>query len=299
MFWISKSQWAALDAEKTNAHRVGTSDAGWIERFGDDYLISAPSAVVAEAMQRDLEVFCERLEVLPRRIFFRKLVKQPGEIDVPVLLGGLDDLSAQVLVLERGLRAMVDFEAGYSVGWFCDQRLNRAWLESELRPQSILNCFAYTGAFSLAAARVGAQTTSVDLSKKSLSRARANFELNGWESDQHRFIADDVFSVLPRFARRGERYDTVILDPPTFSRGANGRVFRVEKNFVDLIELVIPLLNPAGWILLSTNARTMDIAMLRSMAHSVSSGANMHVVSPPTEYPYGSASSTIWVQPTI
>ncbi|MFY8216566.1 MAG: class I SAM-dependent methyltransferase, partial [Chthoniobacterales bacterium] len=210
MFWISPDQWTALSAENTNAYRVGTGVSAWVERFGDDCFISAVSDSAAAALKDELDKFANQRGWSPRRVFYRRLVKQPGESDVPELLAGPPDLAPVVEICERGLRALIDFRAGYSVGWFCDQRENRAWMETNLKPEKVLNCFAYTGAFSLAAARAGAITTSVDLSKKSLLRARENFEVNQFGKVAHRFIADDVFAVLPRLARRGEKYDVIV-----------------------------------------------------------------------------------------
>ncbi len=296
MHWITAQQLASLAAENTDAHRVGTDHDGWIERFGTDYIVSATSEDSAHELASRLGEFASSNALEVRRIFFRQLVKQPGESDIPSLLSGPGDLPSVTTITERGIRAAVDFTAGYSAGWFCDQRANRAWLESEVRPASLLNCFAYTGAFSLAAARCGAKTTSIDLSKKSLTRAKSNFELNAWDAGDHRFLADDVFAVLPRLQRRGDRYDAVILDPPTFSRGAGGRVFRAEENLGDLVALTLPLVNPGGWVLLSTNARTLDVYSLRELAQKIAPSARLHEVLPPPEYPGSSVSSTLWFQ---
>lgn len=297
MLWISTEQSSKLIAGETDAYRLGTGPGGWIERFGEDCLISAVSDDAADRMQRQLSEFCIVSGWSPRRLFYRRLVKQPGESDVPVLLDGPVDLPTVVEISENGLRAHVDLQAGYSVGWFCDQRHNRAWLEAHARPATVLNCFAYTGAFSLAAARAGAITTSVDLAKKSLQRARENFSLNHLDQSAHRFIADDVFAVLPRLARRGESYDAVVLDPPTFSRGAGGRVFRVERDFGDLLMLAVRILNPNGWILLSTNSSSLDVGGLLGIAGEVVGSLKSVAVACPAEYPAGSASSTVWIQP--
>jgi len=297
VFWISPDRWTALAAEQTNAYRVGTVRNAWVERFGEDCLISAVSDSAAIALKEELNKFANQRGWSPRRVFYRRLVKQPGESDVPELLTGSPDLPPVVEICERGLRAIIDFQAGYSVGWFCDQRENRTWMETNLNPEKVLNCFAYTGAFSLAAARAGAITTSVDLSKKSLLRARENFEVNQFDQAAHRFIADDVFAVLPRLARRGEKYDVIILDPPTFSRGAGGRVFRVEKNLADLLAMTLPLLNAGGWILLSTNSSSLDVGALKWIARDAADSAELVAVPPPEEYPVGSASSTVWIHP--
>lgn len=296
VFWISSAQWNALAREETNAHRVGTTSSAWIERFGPDFLISAPREDDARALQVQLDAWLARHDIPARRIFFRCLVKQPGASDVPIQLAGPTDLPPEVDIRERALSARVDFSAGYSVGWFCDQRANREFLENTVRPAALLNCFAYTGAFSLAAARVGAVTTTVDLAKKACQRARVNFELNGFSTDGHRFLADDVFAVLPRMARRGLRFDAIILDPPTFSRGAGGRVFRATDMLEELLDLAVPLVNPNGWVLISTNAKGLDVEALRGIARRICPSASQTAVPPPLEYPVASASSTLWLR---
>jgi 23S rRNA (cytosine1962-C5)-methyltransferase len=284
---VSRPQLAALAAEGTDAHRLWTGPGGWVERFGDDYLVSA--AGDAMALVAGLPEKLKSLDLAMRRIFVRRLVKQPGEEDKPALAAG-PAAEARAVVSERGLKFCVDFEAGYSVGLFCDQRLNRAHLES-LKPRRVLNCFAYTCAFSVAAARAGAETLSLDLSRKSLDRGRENLALNGFLADRHRFMADDVFSVLPRLARRGEKFDAIILDPPTFSRNAKGKVFRAERDFEMLLELALDVAAVRAWILLSTNAREVDAGVLMRLA----SGLRSHRVTPPAEYPPGAAAETLWI----
>src|SRR5262249_20095902 len=140
----------------------------------------------------------------------------------------------QTIVTERHLRFGIDFTAGYSAGLFLDQRENRSHLR-RIAPRRLLNCFAYTCSFSVAAASAGALTLNIDLSSKSLGRGRDNFALNNLSTVDQRFIADDVFAVLPRLARRGEKFDAIILDPPTFSRSHEGKAFQVERDFEKLL----------------------------------------------------------------
>jgi 23S rRNA (cytosine1962-C5)-methyltransferase len=286
---ITREELAKLEAEGTTAHRIWTTYDSWVERFAEDYLISSPGLDEGRDIAAKLPEWLGGLGLSARRVFVRRLVKQPGAEDKPEQISG-PDLSPETVVHEHGLRFGIDFSAGYSAGLFCDQRDNRAHLET-LRPRRVLNCFAYTCAFSVAAARTGAETLSLDLSKKSLDRGRANFALNDFPLDPHRFIADDVFGVLPRLARRGERFDAIVLDPPTFSRGAKGNVFRVERDFPRLIDLALDLAEPGAWLLLSTNSREMDVNAL----HALAGRRRIHAVPPPPEYPSGSASATLWI----
>jgi len=100
----------------------------------------------------------------------------------------------------------------------------------------VLNLFGYTGLASLAAASAGAQVTHVDASKKSVSWARENQELSGLGDKPIRWIVDDALKFVQREARRGAKYDGIILDPPKFGRGPKGEVWEVYKSLPSLLE---------------------------------------------------------------
>jgi 23S rRNA (cytosine1962-C5)-methyltransferase len=118
----------------------------------------------------------------------------------------------------------------------------------------VLNCFAYTCAFSVCAALAGARTTSLDVSKKYLAwGSTANFPLNGLDAAAHDFIFGDAFDWLRRLARKGRLYEVVILDPPTFSTSAKGR-FSAERDYGSLVAAALAVLAPGGVLLCSTNA---------------------------------------------
>lgn len=162
-------------------------------------------------------------------------------------------------VRENGLTFLVGFGEGLSTGLFLDQRENR-WrlLQSDLRGKSVLNTFAYTCAFSVAAAKAGAATTSVDLSRHYLEWGRENFRANDLPLDDHEFLAGDVFEWFQRFAKRGRRWDVVILDPPTFSTTKRGRRFQAERDYGALAAQAAALVAPGGWLFCSTNQRTIS-----------------------------------------
>ncbi|MEO6053708.1 MAG: class I SAM-dependent methyltransferase, partial [Chthoniobacterales bacterium] len=263
--WISTSTLEAFRREDTSAFRVRHSPFFWIDHFGPDFLISLKQAADAEALLAELLRWCETNAVPVNRVFARSLVHQPGEEDKPRLLHGDNSASPTTVVTENGLKFEIDFEAGYSTGLFMDQRTNRQKLR-QLRPQKLLNCFAYTCAFSVAAAQEGASTLSIDLSKRALERGKRNLELNGLELTHHRFITDDVFKVLPRLEKREEKFDAIILDPPTFSRSPKTGVFKVEKDFVKLIDMAINCSAKGASILLSTNSTRISRAELESFA---------------------------------
>ena len=100
-------------------------------------------------------------------------------------------------------------------------------------------------------------TTSVDLSKNYLEWGRDNFCANGLDPAGHDFVFGDAFDWLKRFAKRGQRWDVVIVDPPTFSTTKRGRAFQAGRDYEELAALAIPLVAPGGWLLCSTNQRTL------------------------------------------
>ena len=118
----------------------------------------------------------------------------------------------------------------------------------------------------MCAACSGASTFNIDLSKKYLARGRENFALNNLSTVDHRFIADDVSSVLPRLARRGEKFDAIILDPPTFSRSPGGKTFQVEHDFEDLLIDALALAERDAHVLVSTNCSALSEHALEVMA---------------------------------
>ena len=178
--------------------------------------------------------------------------KQP-----PVLLDGPAE-PQPFLINEHGISYEISFQAGYSQGIFLDQRNNRAEVRRLLRPGlRLLNTFAYTGAFSVAAALAGAETTTLDLSQPYLAWAKRNFAHNHLDPAAHHFCKGDTFHWLRRFAQQGRTFDAIVLDPPTFSRDEHGKVFRVEYNFGELAALAARVLAPDGWLLCCTNCRAI------------------------------------------
>jgi 23S rRNA (cytosine1962-C5)-methyltransferase len=234
----------------------------------------------------------------PNRIFTRFLPLKNDERICPVLHSGDATLPLTTVVTESGVRYGLDFAAGYSHGLFLDQRQNRARVRA-LKPKRVLNTFAYTCSFSVVGALAGAETVSVDLSRKSLDRGKENFALNGIADKGHRFIADDTLELLPKFDSKGERFDLIILDPPTFSRGNNGRRWQVEQHFEDLLCAALEVAMPKCAILLSTNCTKLNPVALEHMARLCVKGkrrtADYPRSLPPVDFPAGHGSSTLWV----
>jgi 23S rRNA (cytosine1962-C5)-methyltransferase len=296
--WIDRTTLDAFEAEGTNAHRLCTIDNGWAERFGRDVLISFRTTAAQDRLIAGLKEWTTSLNLQMGRVFARFLPKKNEERETPKLVIGNEGENLQTIATEQHLKFGIDFGAGYSVGLFIDQRENRRFVRQS-KPKRVLNCFAYTCSFSVAAASAGAKTVNIDLSKKSLERGRQNFVLNSLSIEGHQFIADDVRPVLGRLARRGQKFDMIILDPPTFSRTKGGDAFHVEKDFEELIASAMELIERDGRILLSTNCETLNEQALERFSRyclklSRKSGV-LHRQPPPADFPPGAGAATIWL----
>jgi 23S rRNA (cytosine1962-C5)-methyltransferase len=295
MKWIPPALAEEFASLGTDAYRIADGEECRIERFGDGVIISHTADVPPSGILEELAAWCGKAGVLIERMYTRRVVIGPGKDDAPRSIGDSPRQRTSV-VHEEGLCYEIDFLAGYSCGLFLDQRANRRRLRAS-KVENLLNIFAYTCSFSLAAATRGARTLSIDLSKAALERGRRNFALNGLSLEGHRFIADDAFDVLPRLARRGDKFDAIVLDPPTFSRGRRGRFFRVETDYGGLIEMAFACAAPGGIILLSTNCSTLDASWLRTLGTRHVSAPVAFSASPALpDIPAGHGAATVWME---
>ncbi len=296
--WLSSDLWNAFQIGKTSAHRLCSARDGWVERLGDNLLISFQNQAIRDRLFRELDEWCARENRSFQRVFEKFIPKQNADRISPTLARGDATLPLSTVVQEAGVSYGLDYSAGYSAGLFIDQRANRRYVR-ESGIKRLLNTFAYTCSFSVAGALTGAECVSVDLSRKSLDRGRDNFALNGLDAGAHQFIADDVLDVLPRLQRRGLRFDCIILDPPTFSRGNSGRRFQVEKDLEHLLTLALELAEPKARVLLSTNCSKLNRRALEQIARFALKlsrrSADFHAEPPLPDFPPNTGAHTLWM----
>lgn len=152
----------------------------------------------------------------------------------------------RVQIEENGLRFWVDLEDGHKTGFYLDQRANRALVRNLARGCEVLDCFAYTGGFTLAALKGGATSlTTVDSSAPALSLAVENLSLNGIPPEQAAFLEADVFQQLRKFRDQNRSFDLIILDPPKFAPTA-AHVKRAARAYKDINLLAFKLLRRGG-----------------------------------------------------
>ncbi len=304
----------------TNAFRLihGASDGwpGWfVEKLGD-FLLSQTEGELNPAQREEL---ARLTKVFNARGAYHKIlsrhVRQSKTTDAsPQLVLG-EAAPERFEILENGIRYEMSFNEGYSVGLFLDQRDNRRRLltghiaadfsQLSTLNYQLLNCFAYTGGFSVCAAKAGARTTSLDLSKKYLEWGKRNFALNGLDPAAHDFIFGDTFDWLRRLAKKGRAFDAIVLDPPTFSQSKENGVFRVEKNFGDLVTAALPVVKPGGVLLASTNAADWPPEKFLASVESAIRAAKrkilkQHYVPQPPDFPVSRDEpaylKTVWVK---
>lgn len=224
-------------------------------------------------------------EAVLRSAELAELVRQAGALGVYLKLRARTDLRradhgelapetavcgasapSPLQVHEAGLELEVELADGLSTGLFVDQRDNRGRVRALAAGRRVLNLFSYTCSFSAAAAQGGAaRVVSVDLSRRALRRGEQNFRLNGLDPTRHGFVCEDVVRYLMRMGERGEQFDLIVLDPPSFSTAGKGKVLRVERDYARLVALCLRVLAPRGQLLAVTNHRKTSPAALRRL----------------------------------
>jgi len=296
--WIDPALLRDFQSEGTDSHRLCTVEDGWVERFGSDVLISFKRMLARERLLKELQTWADSVGFPVQRVFARFIPTKNEERKPPALVVGDPGESLQTVATEWYLRFGIDFGTGYSPGLFLDQRENRRYVR-HITPKRLLNCFAYTCSFSVYAACNGGSTLNIDLSKKYLARGRENFALNNLSTVDHRFITDDVRSVLPRLARRGEKFDAIILDPPTFSRSPKGKTFQIQHDFENLLISALAVAERDAHVLVSTNCSALGERALEVMARyclkETRRAATFHRPLPLPDFPPRTGASSLWL----
>ncbi|XXF81555.1 class I SAM-dependent methyltransferase [Myxococcaceae bacterium GXIMD 01537] len=158
-----------------------------------------------------------------------------------------------LVALENGLRFLMRPGQGLSVGLYLDMRDTREWLMGEARGLTVLNLFAYTCGFGVAATAGGAKRAlNIDTSRRVLEWGEENARLNGQPVDRFDYIAGDVFDWLERLAKKGQVFDIVIADPPSFSTTRTSR-FSAARDYARLAESAARLVAPGGRLVACCN----------------------------------------------
>ena len=187
-----------------------------------------------------------------------------------------EPFSPKVEIVENGVRYMVNVEDGQKTGFFLDQKYNRLAIQNlcrSLKPGRVLDCFTHTGSFALNAGLAGAkQVTGVDASELAVEQARENAALNGL-SDRVSFLCADVFDLLPKLEKDGERYDVVILDPPAFTKSRSS-IKQAAKGYREINLRGMKLVKDGGYLATCSCSHFMDPELFSKTIREAASGAH-------------------------
>jgi 23S rRNA (cytosine1962-C5)-methyltransferase len=241
----------AVPAGETDALRLVHAESDGLpglvaDQYGD--------TLVLQILSVGGEIWRETLAGLLQELTGAARVYERSDVDVRRLEGLSDrvgvlrgDLPAErIQIEENGLKFLVDVIHGHKTGFYIDQRPNRAALRPYVNGREVLNCFAYTGAFSVYALAGGARSVlSVDSSAAALELGRQNVELNKLPIDQAEWLEGDVFHDLRTFRDQGRSFDLIVLDPPKFAPTA-AQAERAARGYKDINLLAFKLLRPGG-----------------------------------------------------
>lgn len=255
----------ALDAARLFHGRADGIDGLVIERWGGVLIVQLHEGLPVpspEALQPHMLNWRERFGA--KAVYLKHFVRDRSGTDVEVQTSHRDAapwigdrVDEEIAVREGDLTFLIHPYDGFSVGLFLEHRENRRRIAEMAAGRRVLNAFAYTCGFSVAAARGGAVfVASVDLSKRYLEWGKSNFAANDLSTEPHRFYASDTFEFFKRARRQGLRFDLIILDPPTFSRRRRpAAVFKLRAELPRLIAESLERLDRGGSLFLATNDR--------------------------------------------
>ncbi len=241
--------------DQTNAYRLINSEGDGlpgliVDRFAEILVVQIHTAGMERFHSQLIDALLEEIDT--RGIVLRndsQSRRREGlELEEPLVVTG--GVPMQVTVRENNVLFLVDPLQGQKTGFFLDQRDKREALRKYAGAKRILNCFSYTGGFSVYAALTSEKTqvTSIDISTPAIETARQHFILNGLDPQQHQFIVADVFDYLEQAQSSGEQFDVVVLDPPAFAKTQSNRT-QALKAYRRLNTLGMQVLRPGGILL--------------------------------------------------
>ena len=225
---------------------------------------------LAVGMDRRLTLICDVLESMfrPKAIVERNESPLRALENLPLKKGVLRGTIGQTIISENGMKFKVALLEGQKTGFFLDQRENRKATQRYAMHGSVLDCFCNEGGFAIYAARAGAsRVLAIDSSESAIANAKVNGSIN--EAADIKFEVADVFARLPELDQQGERFDAIILDPPSFSRNKK-TVATALKGYKEINTGALRLINPGGTLLTASCSHHITA---ESFLESVEAGA--------------------------
>ena len=260
-----------LNTEDTNTYRLIFSEADFlpgliVDRYADFLSVQ----ILTSGIENIKHIILDELQQLlsPKGIFDRSDASARAHEGMEASSGGIllgTEPPEFVSVKENGIFYQVNIAEGQKSGFYCDQRDNRKWVADHVKDKKVLDCFSYSGGFSLNAMAKGAkEVISVDSSAPALDTLKRNMEINDFNSIPHRLIQSDVNKQLRAFREVNEKFDVIILDPPKYvpSRSALTKASRAYK---DLNRMAMLLLEEGGLLARYSCSGAVDIGMFKQI----------------------------------
>lgn len=222
-----------------------------IDKFSDILVVESLALGIDRRKEEIIAILKEQLAqdgITVRGVYERSDAKVRLNEGMERIKGFVGEpFDTKVQITENGVRYYVDVEEGQKTGFFLDQKYNRAAVARLCKGARVLDCFTHTGSFALNAGLGGArEVTGVDASELGVAQATENAALNSL-SDTVKFIAADVFELLPEYERKGELFDVVILDPPAFTKSKNS-VKNAVKGYREINLRAMKLVKDGGYL---------------------------------------------------
>jgi 23S rRNA (cytosine1962-C5)-methyltransferase len=242
-----------------------------VDRYGDFLVLQALTAGIDRRKQLIAKLLMELLS--PAGIYERSDADVRAKEGLPPNTGLLAGRKPPSLIEidENGRRFLVDIYNGHKTGFYLDQRENRALLGNWLRfdPQNdsrtVLNCFSYTGGFTVYARDGMAQRViSVDSSADVLALAKRNVTLNGFSAKDEDFVVGDVFDVLRQYRTAGQQFDIIVLDPPKFAQSQK-QIDNACRGYKDINLLAFQLIKPGGMLMTFSCSGLIDADLFQKV----------------------------------
>ena len=232
-----------------------------VDKFADVLVVESLALGIDRFKEMIIDILKELMEadgIHIRGVYERsdaKVREQEGMERYKGFIGAPFD--TKVEIVENGVRYYVDVKDGQKTGFFLDQKYNRRAAAKLCKDARVLDCFTHTGSFALNAGMAGAEhVTGVDASELGVAQARENAALNGLE-DRVEFICEDVFDLLPRLEKQGEKFDVVILDPPAFTKSRSS-IKKAVKGYREINLRGMKLVKDGGYLATCSCSHFMD-----------------------------------------
>ena len=240
-----------------------------VDRYGDTLVIQVATLGMEKLKPRILDFLLEKFS--PRSVYEKSSLpsrREEGLPDAEGLLHG--EMPGRVEIMEHGLRFLIDIVQSQKTGLFLDQREMRRLVGGLSRGRNVLDCFSYSGGFSVHALNGGARSVvCVDVSEKALEQSRENIRLNGFDPEGQQFIAHDVFQFL---RDRDTGCDLVVLDPPAFAKKRTD-VVQACRGYKDINRLAMQKMPPGSLLFTSSCSHYVDDSLFQQVLFQAASEA--------------------------